>query len=57
MEIYDAIKYENMNSFMDLGGNDATDLNFRIDVELERSYDPLMLAVTKGNIEFVEIML
>ena len=57
MDIYDAIKYENMNSFMDVGGKEASNLNFKIEISPERSVNPLMLAVTKGNTEFVEIML
>ena len=57
MEIYDAIKYENINSFVDVGGKEASNMNFKIEISPERSVNPLMLAVTKGNTEFVEIML
>ena len=50
-------KYENINSFVDVGGKEASNMNFKIEISPERSVNPLMLAVTKGNTEFVEIML
>jgi len=32
-EIFDAIKYENIDKFKDLGGSDQFDLNFKIEVD------------------------
>lgn len=58
-EIFDAIKYENIDKFKDLGGSDQFDLNFKIEVDdVDRTtYYPIQLAAVKGNTQIIEAIL
>ena len=40
-EIYDAINYENIDKFKDIGGMEQVDLNFKIDVDSKTSFYPI----------------
>ena len=55
--ISDSIIYDNMGGFKDLGGHQNVDMNFLIDLDEQTKYYPIQLAASRGNPEFIELML
>jgi hypothetical protein len=55
--LYDAIQFEDSDKFIDMGGAEQVDLNFKIHIDESTSYYPLQLAASKNNVEIVEAIL
>ena len=55
-EIYQAIRYGDSNKLADLGGGEAVDLNFKIEVEKDQFYYPVMLAAALGEADCLKVI-
>lgn len=55
--LYDAIQFEDSDKFIDMGGAEQVDLNFKIHIDEATSYYPLQLAASKNNVQIVEAIL
>ena len=53
-EVYDSIKYQNYNKFVDCGGEDQIDLGFKIQLNNEISYFPIQLVAVKGDLNILK---
>jgi hypothetical protein len=56
-EIYLAVKYGDHNKLADLGGGEAIDLNFKIEIEKDLFYFPVQLAAAIGESECLKVIL
>lgn len=56
-ELLHAINFENIDKLHDLGVGEQANLNFKMKLGGGNSCYPIMLAVTKGNLEMIKIML
>jgi len=56
-EIYLSIKYGDPAKLNDLGGGEQVDLNFKIEIEKDLFYYPIMLAAAIGEADCLKIML
>ena len=57
MNLFNAIKQEDADMFIGLGGHTEIDLNYQVWVDEDTKYYPIQMAVAKGNPEIMEAIL
>lgn len=57
IEIFNSIKYGDHHKLMDMGISDVVDLNFKIEIEKDVFYAPVMLAAALGQDKCLKVIL
>ena len=55
--IHESIRYENLNQFIDSGGSEQTNLNFKINLNPHTQYYPIQLASVRGCSKIIKEMI
>jgi hypothetical protein len=56
-EIYEAVKYSDVDKLKQLGCDDNTDVNFDIEIKKTIFYPILLLAASIGDFEVIKLLL